>query len=84
MQDWRNVRKFSPPFEELTCGSNLGNCLCRQVYYPTCVFNAWSARLPTAILLKIDLCQEGPWIYSNTLQHNSERQRPAGQPEAIF
>lgn len=24
------------------------------MYYPTCVFNAWSAHLPTVILLKID------------------------------
>lgn len=31
-----------------------GNCVCRQVYYPTCVFNAWPTHLPTVILLKID------------------------------
>lgn len=24
------------------------------MYYPTCVFNAWSAHLPTVILLEID------------------------------
>lgn len=33
-------------------------CVCRQVCDPTCVFNVWSAHLPTVILLTIDLCQK--------------------------